>query len=47
MKQILQRFIEGEKKKIWNDIVSEKLKAHKATSDGCEKTKAPRQRKAA
>ena len=46
IKQILQRFVEGEKKKIWNDIVAKKLKVHKP-SDGCEKPKAPRQRKAA
>lgn len=47
MKQILQRFIEGEKKKIWNDIVSEKLRVQKTGREGCEKTKAPRHQKAA
>lgn len=45
MKQILQRFIDAEKKKVWNEMVAEKLKAHKAGA--CEKNKAPRARRAA
>jgi len=47
LKQILQRFIEGEKKKLWNDIVAERLKELKPSpSDTCQKPK-PRPRKAA
>jgi len=48
MKQILQRFIDSEKKKIWNDVMAEKMKEIKASaSDGCEKPKHKPQRKAA
>lgn len=45
IKQMLQRFIEAEKKKAWNEMVAEKLKAHR--TDACEKSKAPRARKMA
>ncbi|MDP2267292.1 MAG: hypothetical protein Q8J70_12130 [Thiobacillus sp.] len=45
IKQMLQRFIEAEKKKVWNEMVAEKLKSHRA--DACEKSKASKARKVA
>lgn len=38
MKQILQRFVNAEKKRIWNELVSEKLKEQQ-TAEAAEKAK--------
>jgi len=41
MKQILQRFVDGEKKLAWNEFVSRKIKEQRATGNA-EKPKAHR-----
>ena len=46
MKQILQRFIDGEKKQLWNSMVAEKLKAQQPNKECATKAK-QKQRKAA
>ncbi|MBZ0096341.1 MAG: hypothetical protein K8H75_13345 [Sulfuricella sp.] len=45
MKQILQRFVDCEKKRIWNELVSEKIKEQQASEEAV-RTK-PKPRKAA
>lgn len=45
MKQILQRFIESEKKLIWNELVSEKIKAQQAVETAEKRKPKPEPRK--
>jgi hypothetical protein len=48
MKQILQRFIDGERKLLWNEFVSQKLKEERQAVDQGSTTRSkPRPRKAA
>ncbi|MEQ1674613.1 MAG: hypothetical protein ABL865_06230, partial [Candidatus Nitrotoga sp.] len=49
MKQIMHRFVTCEKKRIWNELVSEKIKEQQETTVSHEKRKIPpeKQRKAA
>jgi hypothetical protein len=46
MKQMLQRFIDGEKKQFWNAMVAEKLKEQQAQAE-CATKPSTRKRKAA
>ncbi|MBW8371492.1 MAG: hypothetical protein K0M66_11065 [Thiobacillus sp.] len=46
MKQILQRFIDGEKRQFWNAMVAEKLKEHQAQAE-CATKPSTRKRRAA
>lgn len=47
MKQILQRFIDGERRIIWNEFVSQKLKEEQQTKDDPAGKPSVRDRKAA
>lgn len=46
MKQILQRFVDSEKKRIFRELVSEKLKAQEPKSKAVTATPEPSKRKA-
>lgn len=48
MKQIMQRFIDGEKRLLWNEYVSQRLKEHqKATGNDAPPRAKAKERKAA
>ena len=44
MKQVLQRFMNGEKKRLWNELVSEKIKEQEA-AENVEKQQVKRKSK--
>jgi uncharacterized protein (DUF4415 family) len=44
MKQILQRFVDCEKKRIWNELVSEKIKEQQASEAAVTAKPKPRER---